>query len=568
MEHAQAQVQVAPAPVPVAGDATALPGASATPLSATSSFTFASSSSSSQPPAEPSKMSSSSAYRDLAPAMVESSSPVREERHTMAVLQPSDAPSSSQPFTPPSSPPHPSWISPSGSGFLRSTSTAADPFSGSAKAPSMAHHPSFSKQFPHVKHPHPSRVSPQKKLAGKKRALEASPQQQSPARMQSGSLSGGDPDASPSRGVLGAATALSAATKGLANRAEVFNAFFHDSDGAATSSDDGGFDFARGTFGRSSSVMGDDDDQTAAGLSGLGLGQSLQLGDVPSSSPQGLRPSAAVGNNSRFSSFRRQTSHPYEAFGSLPPPSSPPARQQDPQSSLVGSPGSRAPAIRRARFVGSSPTQLTVQRFTRYPAYDGVSSDAEDMDETLTNNGELYSRPLKPWEKYESLPVNIATEVVHSAVSRAFDTAKPVVDLTGSGLECLPPAIAELGDFVGVAPNPGNSERNKQLFSRTATTDSVRAGSTSGGVGAAAAATAAGRTLASPSRSVSHPNPFSGASATQLFLANNSLKVLPSALFAVQNLRVLSLRESILRSLPSMRLNANAVSFDRQERSY
>ena len=347
---------------------------------------------------------------------------------------------------------------------------------------------------------------------------------------------------------------------------EVFGAFFQDSDGAGTSSDDGGFDWRRGIGAARSSL--EEDETARSRLSGLGLGSAFE---------EETGRSASTSLHARTGTLARQGSHPYEASGPAMPPRSPPAATngQDFNSSLVGSPSSRAPAARRARLTGSSPTQLIVARTGRF--LPNAGSDADD--ELPNGHGQgtnLFAkhfaadvrdgqaaRPLRAWERYETLPSNQTAAHVSRELAKAFDSSKPVVDLSGLGLTHLTPAIAELGDYVGIHPlSNTNSERFvSRSFSRANTSDSINlAGTTNEIASPASASTAAGNNLASPPRSMSQPIRKhlndSDPSATQLFLYNNSLKVLPSALFAVQNLRVLSLREymRISRQCLSLRI--------------
>ncbi|KDN38565.1 hypothetical protein K437DRAFT_276238 [Tilletiaria anomala UBC 951] len=576
-------------------------------------------------------------YRDGDP-FIDSSSPSRNfsynPRSSSITGQPPPGPSSGADYdmTPPSSP-----QSPLRTALSRNHPAAADPFSGNAKAPSMAHHPSFGKQFPHIKHPHPSRVltpgsyhkatgsrraipnrgssSPGQKIAGKKRTLDASPQQVS--------RSGAD----------GSETLRSTVIAANSMAGEIFKSFFQDSDGANTSSDDS-YDFgslhrrAAGQAPDSRTIIDMDADEpecTASGLRGLGLGSAFEEQSEPSARIQGtsaasdqdydqMSTAARQPNQwqERQKAFTRERSHPYDAFGCAPPTShaSTSVTCSPPQGSvaggtLIGSPGSREPAVRRARLAGSSPTQLTVARRGRFVWHDSpvtpTSSDEEGMadgeDELKSfGRGDLrlralvpgkqapdaksklanLARPLRAWERLESQDLSCpkASQLISAAVAKAFDSSKPIIDLSNHGLQQLTPAIAELGDYVGILPLSRDSEgwsagrmagAASRHLSRTITTDSVNiVGETAGENTPNTLQAAAGNTLASPPRSVSHPvtqsllrssstNSLSAhdPSASKLFLASNALRVLPSALFAVQNLSVLSLRKNALTELPA-----------------
>ena len=508
---------------------------------------------------------SSSSYRER-PSFLDPSSSPRHAPLTTAELQPpvshgwrKDLPavkatnsSDADLLTPPSSPQSPSlkqW----NLAFGRHTSSSADPFSGSAKAPSMAHHPSFGKQFPHVKHPHRSSLGT--KLTGKRRAAnDHATATASETTWSEGVL---PPSSSIASGVMG--------RKGESDQeggseSDVFKAVFQDGDGATTSSDDA-FDFGRGGA-RSSLDEPDErslDHTAAAGLSGLGLGSAFEYQTGANGSVSTTRPTGQ-----KRSAYSRNTSHPYEAFGSASHPRSP--QQQGVAtnisgSSLIGSPGSRAPAARRVRMAGSSPRQLTIARATRIPGEsDEEIADDEGFPSSDKPGSDLFPsaghKPLRAWERYESrdstpLSTVEATEIVSRAVAKAFDTSKPTVDLSSRGLHCLSPAIAELGDYVGIHPLASSTEWIRGAMSRTVTETSIDLNPSSSVHSYVNndAAVAAGNSLASPPRSLSQPIRANLAfahtdpCATKLFLNNNLLTVLPSALFAVSNLSVLSLRE-------------------------
>lgn len=254
-------------------------------------------------------------------------------------------------MTPPSSPPG------SPTPAYRRVASLSDPFSGSAKVPSLSHHPSFGKQYPHRKHPHPG--SP-KKRSGKKRSLPGSPE--GPSHWNDDTK----PSQERGRRVLGDGGSWTAAGPSAAQ--DVFKRFYD-----PTSSDEASSDDLREVHAPLPHQRG-----PLRPRVGLGLGTPFE------------------GRTTPFARVSSYPDSPFSAYGSAFP------RDSQPK---VPSPGSQPPAQQRRRLGGSSPKKLTRE------AGSSGSSDG-DGDETILPSWEMRE------ERRSTSPELDWARVIHEAFDK------------------------------------------------------------------------------------------------------------------------------------------------------
>lgn len=393
---------------------------------------------------------------------------------------------------PPSSPPE----------FTRRSSTA-DPFSASCKAPPHAL-PVFSKNTPHSKHPFSLRES---------------------------------------RGI-GVDT--------LQEKGLVLGAFFNDSDGVSTEQSWSPSPSPSASSSPSLSVASDQEGMPVSPLgpritrgrlekghadhwspSEAENAEQEHTGDNTISAPDShmpiscLTPVASGRQTNRKAqhrrtysrAFSRHTSHPYEAFGAI---GSPPKYSKD----------ERTPCSTHTR------SQRSSSQFSHTLSRQRKASEREVHSPFRLDSRVNFS--ATPGGTDATYP---EWRAVRQAVNRAFDLVSPIVHLDRQGLTYLPPTIADLGDFVALAseprrkhpPRPDEASRGEEL------------GPLAGRNGARGRAPWVRRASEAVLDSLGDAGDPGG---VQIFLAHNPLHILPSALFSVSNLRVLSLRSTALDVLP------------------
>lgn len=229
----------------------------------------------------------------------------------------------------------------------------------------------------------------------------------------------------------------------------------------------------------------------------------------PSSPLASPSPVAAGGLRRTFSrAFSRVPSHPYEALGPLgSPPSYSKRDATSPQSPSH-------PPRQKPRLVYS----MSQRTFSQ-----GLSEVTSSASAVLPADfGRPGAEPQIPAVRSDP-----EWHLVRNAVNKAFDCVRPLVHLDKQGLTYLPPLIADLGDFVALASEP--RRRLPPVPGQGARVPWARRAS---------------EAVASGSLGAADP------SGVQVFLGMNPLRIVPSALFGITNLRVLSLRATGLTHLP------------------
>ncbi|CAD6940513.1 unnamed protein product [Tilletia controversa] len=446
---------------------------------------------------------------------------------------------------------------------LKSAADLTHPLSAHNKASSLTAHPSFGKTHPHTKHPHPE--SPNRKR-GLKRPLPLSPDK--PSLRTLGGLSTFQPTASGSsagrrmkRSVASLSTGLtsddelaldlttSARTTARNPRAsyardDVFRTMFADtSDSSDESSwpdssspprqaadvDESFAPMEEDTNAEQDMVLSMPIDVDTAPLlrkhspskhvkaamtsnrataqAGLGLSPAIDLATPRPSGPA--------------NPYRRSISKPFSRIPSSGPP-------HPLSASYVPSPPAQSPAHSRPRL--HSPTRQAddahlrgrgndlTARFPSSPLFSGHMRD--DSASSSSGTWKQGGTP-RPTHSEKSVWAQVANDV--------FEQCQTSIVLDGRGLTYIDPIVADLGKMVTLPPprkspprdaTPGSSSKRRSLE-------------------AVAEMPEVGGWIPSLK--------FGG---LQLNLANNRLTVLPSALFQVENLRVLSLRGNNIKFLP------------------
>lgn len=281
---------------------------------------------------------------------------------------------------------------------------------------------------------------------------------------------------------------------------------------------------------------------------GLGIGPSYQEPGSPTTSrtqgtPRGSGASSTLGKPHatarKRSNFQRSSSinDPFGALGSTPISDPRPAAYKT--SGKISSP-SQPPATQRRRLVGSSPKKLTMVGSGMRGFRDVSDSEDEGIGSLLSNRKTSEARPTmaQQW---------------HKVVENVFDKSETRIDVSDRQIEAIHPVVADLAKFVAIDP-PRSFEETSSHSSLPGTlqSEAFRRASSSRLPFARAATGSFGLepNANTPSRAQLGTVRGAGKSGIQLYLTNNRLSKLPSALFEVGNLRVLSLRNNRLASLP------------------
>lgn len=306
------------------------------------------------------------------------------------------------PVTPPSSPPL-------GSHVRYRTTSANDPFSAAAKA-GLNQHPSFGKEYPHVKHP-----------GRAKRSLPPSPGVLDGSVIATGSASASLNPSSQSTSASSWRSSHAAHHRSIAGSSV--------RRGKDALSSDSGTDIARDRALARAFELSDDaptsDDHleavpweqpssdTDSGMLGLGLGPGFQEEGSPTAGRRRPESSARLKSSAKRSAFSRSSSvnDPFGAFGSTLLPT----HDHRPISSTT-SPGSGQPLTQRRRLVGTSPKKLTV---VGQPVWGGSMSESdEDVD----------TRQSKRDRRLSSKPTTMA-QTWHKLVEQVWDSGDTRIDI-------------------------------------------------------------------------------------------------------------------------------------------
>lgn len=312
--------------------------------------------------------------------------------------------------------------------------------------------------------------------------------------------------------------------RGVDQHSEVFGRFFDSSDDNPSSDEPSMFSVVRDASPSSlSSFQGSSGRRTGLGIQESGplvLGEPFQMPTSPT-----------LGKKSRARPFERtqsSTQDPFSATGGsarLPPLH---ARNQ-------GSPRSQ-PAGQRRRLVGTSPKKLS--RAAGSGKFEQLAHGS-DSDESGC-----------PWE--QTVPAPGRANVDWSKeVERVFEEPKlnGKLILDDRGISTIHPTVADLAKHVNIGKplsHKDDDTHSSGPFSRTSSF--ARSASLSN-----ASDQLAGSAVSSPARTRSshHLASSQGSDGLQFFLARNRLRFLSSAMFAVTNMTVLTIRNNDIKELPA-----------------
>lgn len=456
---------------------------------------------------------------------------------TAPAFAPSSPPSCSG--AAPSTPPH------SFSPESPSLPSANDPFAAMSKAQS-SQHPSFSKQHPHAKHPGRQRG---------KRSLPNSPDialdpTTSPSSSAFPSRPWGRQHQYPKvdgpvqqprlfRGTESHGASGGGSSSGVESRRDrVLGGFFADSSEDAPTSDD---HLEAVPWSHPGSDVDAEHPHNSAAMVGLGLGTSYKEQTSPSAGRRAPRSSSGFDRQS----FSRSSSvnDPFGAFQSSANGS---FSAKDLRAAAHRSP--QQPRQQRRRLVGTSPKQPLQKAGGNYDDSDSDQDEGDGFRGLLDRREHRLADP-------PGSDVPAMAHLWHKLVEDVWDSGDTVIDLDGRQVTSIHPVVADLANYVAIDP-PRSFEQTQSTASLPNRTSSFqrqpsvafpRTASTA--LASSAAATGTG----SPSKALKESETIRGAGKgkLQLYLAGNRLTRLPSALFEVGNLRVLSLRSNYLTHLPA-----------------
>ncbi|KAE8222365.1 hypothetical protein CF319_g4425 [Tilletia indica] len=445
---------------------------------------------------------------------------------------------------------------------LKSASTLTHPLSAHSKASSLTMHPSFGKTYPHSKYPHPE--SPNRKR-GLKRPLPLSPEK--PSARTLGGMATFQPTASGSfagRRLKRSAASLSTGltsddelaldlTPSAAQiaaqhhgqsraRDDVFRTMFADTSdssdeswpesssppGQTTDADEPFAPMDEDIIPAQGSVLSmpiDDATPLLHNHSVQTAPESVQIARMAAvPNGLGLRPAIDLTTPrpaGPVNPYRRAISRPFSRVPSSGPP-------HPLSASYVPSPPAQSPAHCRPRL--HSPTRNTEEQHLRVRSNDSSSRHPPSPLLVEHTREDSASSSSATWNQGETPRPARSEKVIWARVANdVFEHCQTSIVLDGRGLTYIDPIVADLGKMVTLPPprkspprdaTPGSTSKRRSLEAVAETSED------SGWI---------------PSLK------FGG---IQLNLANNRLTMLPSALFQVENLRVLSLRGNNIRFLP------------------
>lgn len=469
-------------------------------------------------------------FRALPPIITSSSSPIRK-----------------QPSTPPSP------LSPISPSYRRAGSTH-DPFAATSKA-DLLQHPSFGRQLPCAKHTSKLRtkcslfngLNPFKDNEGRQEGSSVGPAK--PWLRQRNTA--GDMCARSGR-AGGRGGSQSGSSISDDNRDCILSDLFVDSSEDAPTSDD---HLEAVPWSAPSSDVDSATDMT--GVQRLGVhsdvfreqgspktGRRLTNGHVPS----GVKRQSI----SRSSSVT-------DPFGAFQPRSgSAMLYAYDHRHSVYRADGSlrTQPVSQRRRLTESSPKKMASAQPT-WQAGDRSDSDEEGIAELVKSAVTSFASDVGARSPHAAMAY-----LWHKVVESVWDSGDAKIDVSDRGVTSIHPVIADLSNFVAIDPprsfEPTTSKRSlpsrvgsfqRQPSSRHTPGRTV----TSGNAFYAASSPLHSGAVGSPGSSQRSAETVRGAGKgkLQLYLAGNRLTKLPSALFEVGNLRVLSLRKNNLTALPA-----------------
>lgn len=469
-------------------------------------------------------------YRTL-PPLIDSSSPFRD-----------------LPSTPPS-PASPTSPTLSQHGFLRHSSTH-DPFAATSKA-DLSQHPTFSKQHPHVKHP--SRTKGKRSLPNSPnlvegagidplgRIVQGSSDPWAPVRQTAGDRR--------AEGSSGANTNSSHRSSSISrrHRDRVLGDLFVDTSEDALTSDDH-LEAVPWSAGNSDVETGNDQLPNA----GLGLGSAFREQGSPTAGRRTPRHGLLKGLKRHSISRTTSINDPFGAFQSRSTSLSH-GLGQGPS----GSPGAQQPVKQRRRLTGTSPRKLGggSSGFGKRPE---LSDSDEEGIAKLVKGSKIQPAPAaSPGSSQGAM-----AHFWHKVVESVWDSGETRIDVSDRQISTIHPVVADLSNYVAIDP-PRSFEPTTSATSLPSRTNSSQA-PTLARAGFSRASTSAnafrGMTFppqAGVSGDISGRGSGEGETVRgagkgklHLYLMGNQLTKLPSALFEVGNLRVLSLRNNNLAYLP------------------
>ncbi|CAO1629322.1 unnamed protein product [Sympodiomycopsis kandeliae] len=226
---------------------------------------------------------------------------------------------------------------------------------------------------------------------------------------------------------------------------------------------------------------------------------------------------------SAFSRSSSSVNDPFGAFGSAASPGHGQIQDQRPShyhasTSLYSPHQQLQPASQRRRLIGSSPKMSRKGRFDRVLS---LPTPADTQHDSANSEDDEVATPPIAARK-------TMAQVWHKTVEKVWDKGETTLDLSDRCITSIHPVIADLAKYVAIDPPRNINDSNTSTGSPTPTATRSR------------------------SRTSSKSHTLTQRNTLQLYLQNNSLTHLPSALFSLgANLRVLSLRSNKLKTLPS-----------------
>jgi Leucine-rich repeat (LRR) protein len=248
--------------------------------------------------------------------------------------------------------------------------------------------------------------------------------------------------------------------------------------------------------------------------------------------------SPTLGKAGRTRPFKRNISSsrdPMSGVGTLDLPMTEAQDVANRSVSSTGSPRVRRDAQRR-RLVGTSPKKLS--RAAETGRFD--KEDAEDDDDDLG----------PAWEQRVSKPTQTNSSFDwHAEIRRFYDRVDSTLVLDGRGLTSIDPAVADLAKYV-MLNKLSMLQKNDDATSTPPSSGSTPFSRTNS-LANANDALSTGSPSSQRTRSNNGALTQQMNSGPQLNFANNDIHQLPSALFAVTNMTMLSIRGNKIGRLPA-----------------
>ncbi|CAO1623902.1 unnamed protein product [Parajaminaea phylloscopi] len=451
-------------------------------------------------------------------------------------LQPVIA-SSSPPREHPSTPPSPSSsLSPS---FQRAGSTH-DPFAATSKA-DLFHHPSFSKETPHVKHPHTRRPKrslpnspnlPNTRDGGPAGVFTASsmPWMTHRSQAKESNVAGG-----------GYCSSSSSSIKGD-QRDRILGQLYAESSEDAPTSDD---HLEAVPWSAPSSDL--DDAIEGGHPSGLGIdGHDFREQGSPTSGRRLATSRLSAGLKRQSISRSSSVTDPLGAFQTRSSSGVLHAFDHRPSAYRTDGSPQKPPAAQRRRLAGTSPKKPSGSTHSPWKSPHLSDSDDEGISK-LVRSARSANAPPRTGQ-------TTMAHLWHKVVESVWDSGETAIDVSNRQIDSVHPIIADLSNYVAIDP-----PRAFESTSSTASAASLpshmgghsRQSSSRSTFVRTVTSTGGAEATSTPEHRSAETRRGAGKGKPELYLMGNTLTKLPSALFEVGNLRVLSLRNNRLTYLPA-----------------